>query len=192
MPKSRRVCEGIHQDLGLSVVISGGLCRDRAPGQQQRRREGSNPAPGGPGGATTGAFCFFFGLFGSRGEKAKPEKTRKSFLRKRKNLPKREKQKTKKTSPNHLWPRPMRYGAKCGEFGARAHPKMGGLGGLGPSMCPQRNLGRETGILGQSHGPDAKQTQKRGFGVTGASRSQNWAGKGNLERKMSSARGIWG
>lgn len=86
---------------------------------------------------------------------------------------------------------------------------MGTLGGLGPSACPRRNLGGETGILGQSHGPGAKQTQKRGFGVTGASRSQNWAGKtefraqnglrsgdpGLIPRPRSTTRsepGIWG
>lgn len=55
---------------------------------------------------------------------------------------------------------------------------------MGSSARPRRNLGGEMGILGPRHGPGAKQAQKRGFGVTGASRAQNKVGKMDLGRKM--------
>lgn len=187
----------------LPVAIWGGRCRDRAPGQQQWRHGGSNPAPGGPGGATTGAFCFFFGLFGSGGEKAKPEKTGKSFLRKRKNLPKWG-EKTKKNLPK-TGPAPPQviWGRMWGKWG-RSTPENGGFGG--PARAPgaiwaekwgfwdrvTAQVQTRNGDWGHRRVPVAKWGWREGFGAPNGFRS---GGLGLIPRPRHTTRsekGIWG
>lgn len=118
-------------------------------------------------------------LFGSGGEKAKPEKTGKSFLRKRKNLPKREK--TKKPPQNGSGPTPHDLGQNTGN--------------LGPDHTRKRAV---WGVWDPAHALGAIWAEKRGFWVRGTAQAQNRLRNGDLGsgerpgRKIRSERRIWG
>lgn len=154
------------QSEGISVTIG--------PRPAAAAPRGVEPRPGGSRGCHHQRLLLFFLAFlGPEEKKQNLRKRGKVFSGKEKTS--RDeilKKKNKKTSPKRVRPRPTRFGAKRGEFGAGAHPKKEGLGGLGPSARPRRDLGGETGILGSSHGPGAKQAQKWGFWVTGTKRGR--------------------
>lgn len=184
-----------------------GSCRDtggslsrQGPGQQQRCRGGSNPAPGGSRGCHhRRLLLFFFGLFGSGGEKAKPEKTGKGFLRKRKNLPKREnKNKQQKNLPKMGPAPPHAIRGKMWGFWGRSTPENGRFGGFGAQFrlrngdfgsesWPRRKTEARIWGHGRKTGPER--------GIWGAKRARPGAFGVNPAPPRRTARaqtGIWG